>query len=59
MTQPIFDLNAMKAAVVKCHQNIEMFDAEIKVQRDTIIEYQMIIAKLEASNGDNPSQARP
>jgi hypothetical protein len=47
-----FDLGAMKEAVAKCLQNIETFEAEIKSQRDTIVEYQGIIAMLEATNGD-------
>lgn len=54
-----YDLESMRRAVVKCMDNIKTFEAEIQSQRDIIIEYQAIIARIEANNGNSNDKARP
>jgi hypothetical protein len=42
-----FDINAMKAAILKCNENIKIFEAAIQKERDTQEEYRRIVEELQ------------
>jgi hypothetical protein len=49
-----FDLNAMRAALLQCDKNIEVFEAAIRKEIDTKQEYKRIIRQLEELEANPP-----
>ena len=43
-----YDLDAMRRLVEQCDRNIETFEAAIKKELDTKMEYQRIVREIEA-----------
>jgi len=49
-----FDITAMKAALLQCDKNIEVFEAAIRKEQETKIEYRRIIRHLEEELANPP-----
>jgi len=55
--EPEYDLESMKQALVKCDENIKVFEAAIIRERETKAEYERIILTLQ-SRASHPTKIR-